>query len=695
MSLSARLCLGLCLAFSFYSGALYAAPVDLDHARAELSAIEKLSATSTTEALQRFEVLKAKVGNDAPYPFMRDLLRMEVFLHEDAGELEKVYIVERAALKLALANNDPGTATLSRLGAVRELLDSNKVDEAEKKLAEVARGLPADASPGLKGSLARVEGDIYNAKSQFEKALAAYLRAMKLEQDLNDSVDGNIDLLMRIARVYINIDNPAKAIETTQQALKQKRVTLRAAGTLRFTQGIALINLNRGPEAIAAFEQALEAARMGGLTGLESGVRGNIADYYLRQHDYPRAEKEARLALAASEKVTDQNMVLMAKANIGFALMGQGRVAAGLPYTEEVIAALRKAGAVADVEAMMDEKSRMLEQHGLFKDALATVREQQVLQKTTSRQARDRAVAALQEEFDASQRTRQIELLKRENQLQDADLRTRRIVQYGTTIAAILTVVAGAIMFVLYRRAAHANGRLHELNTQLEFHSMRDSLTGLHNRRSFQQKMAGRTGQARERRKESGEGVDCFALMDIDHFKHINDRWGHGVGDAVLVEVARRLNATVRDTDMVLRWGGEEFMIYAPHADRAHITEMIGRVLKAIGATPVDAGSCEVPVTMSAGVITLPFGGSAGDAFDWEGGIRLADWALYQGKANGRNQANIVSHLSAPIDTVLEALEAGKPNDGLLTLDCVHGPAQPSAAPAPESRQGKSLAVDA
>jgi diguanylate cyclase (GGDEF)-like protein len=445
---------------------------------------------------------------------------------------------------------------------------------------------------------------------------------------------------------------------------------------LRFTQGLALNNLNRGPEAIIAFRQALEATEQGGLIGLESEVRGNIADYYLRQHDYPRAEKEARLALLASDKVTNQNMVLMAKANIGFALMGQGRIAAGLPYTDEVIAALRKAGSTADVEAMLDEKSRMLEQAAMFREALATVREQQVLQKTTSRQARDRAVAALQEEFDASQRTRQIELLQRENQLQVADLRARRLVQYGTTIAAILTVLAGAIMFVLYRRAAHANARLHELNTQLEFHSMRDSLTGLHNRRSFQQKMAGRTGQARDRRKETGEGVDCFALMDIDHFKQINDRWGHGVGDAVLVEVARRLNATVRDTDMVLRWGGEEFMIYAPGADRAHVTEMIARVLNAIGATPVDAGSCEVPVTMTAGVITLPFGGSAGDAFDWEGGIRLADWALYQGKANGRNQANIVSQLAAPIDTVIDALDAGKPAASLLELECVRGPAQ-------------------
>ncbi|ATQ76412.1 hypothetical protein CR152_19175 [Massilia violaceinigra] len=123
----------------------------------------------------------------------------------------------------------------------------------------------------------------------------------------------------------------------------------------------------------------------------------------------------------------------------------------------------------------------------------------------------------------------------------------------------------------------------------------------------------------RERRNDALQSVDCIVLMDIDHFKHVNDRWGHCVGDTVLVEVARRLTAAVRDSDMVIRWGGEEFLIYAPGADPAHVA------------------------------------GVADGGVEWERGIRLADWALYHGKANGRNQARIVMRLSAPVDTVLAA----------------------------------------
>jgi diguanylate cyclase (GGDEF)-like protein len=184
-----------------------------------------------------------------------------------------------------------------------------------------------------------------------------------------------------------------------------------------------------------------------------------------------------------------------------------------------------------------------------------------------------------------------------------------------------------------------------------------------------------------ERRHDAASGVECIALLDIDHFKHINDRWGHGVGDAVLVEVARRLEAAVRDSDFVLRWGGEEFLIFAPGANPDHIADMMARVLAGIGATPIDGGTATLPVTVTAGVITLPLAGVAGDGADWERGIRLADWALYQGKRHGRNQARIVTRLAAPVESVLAALDAAPGSDGadMVQMTAVHGPARTAA----------------
>lgn len=652
-------------------------------AHPELTAIDKLSETSPTEALRRLEAFKARFTRDTPYEVRRDLLRMEVWLREDAGQLEQSYAADREALALATANKDQDTILLASFSTVRQLLDQNKVPQAQAALAAILPGMPKNPSGMLATGLDMVQGDVYNAQGKYDKALASFLRALRREEARPGGEESCANLSIRIAHLHINSDNHAKALETVQRELERGKLPLRTSARLESTKGIVLTQMGRGKEAYTAFARALEAARASKMQGLEAQTLGNLADHFLRQHDYVRAAEEARLALAASERVNNENLVVMAKANLGFALMGQGRFAEGSTWIDGVAAELEKAGATTDLDALLDEKGRMQERAGMFREALATVRAQQAVQQLGARTERDKAIASLQEEYEASARTRQIELLRRENRLKDADLKSRRLVQLLTTFAAVLTVLAGAVVFVLYRRAARSNARLHQLNTQLEYHSMRDALTGLHNRRSFQEKMKARALRSEsERRHDAEDGVDCLALMDIDHFKHINDRWGHGVGDAVLVEVARRLTAAVRDSDMVLRWGGEEFLIYAPGADPAHIPDMMARVLNGIGSAPVDAGTCTVPVTLTAGVVWLPFADMPASGPEWELGIRLADWALYQGKADGRNQARIVTRPAQPVEQVLAALDQGADGAALVQMQCVRGPQQPPAAAA-------------
>lgn len=648
-------------------------------AQAELDAIHKLAETSTDAALHRIVALQASLGDGAPYDLRRQVLRTEVWLREDAGQLGESYAVERKLLALALVHKDRTTAAQARLGEVRQLLANNRTDEAQARLTAVHAELPATAPVTVAAAFDSVQGDIHNLKARFDQALQAYLRALQRLEGVTDAGDQRATLYGQVAQVYINSDHPDKAVETARKGVSESGASAPASASLQLTEGIALVRLGRGDEGIAAFRKALAMAEQAGLDAVEAAIRGNIADYYLRQHDYVRAEQEARQALEVSTRVKVDSLIIMARANLGFALMGQGRMDAGVPHIDAVVAEAHKAGAVGDVEALLDEKGRMLEAAGQYRQALTTVREQQALQLSSARTARDRAIATLQEEFDASQRTRQIALLQRENQLKDAELGSRRKAQFATGFAAVLTVLACAIVYLLYRRAARSNAQLQQLNRQLEYHSMRDALTGLHNRRSFVEKMGARTVRGtQERRVGSPEGVDCFMLMDIDHFKSINDRWGHGVGDAVLVEVARRLTTAVRDTDMVLRWGGEEFLIYAPGTDPAYIDVLAKRVLDAIGAGPVDADSCTVPVTVTAGVVSLPFADAGSDdGADWQRAVRLADWALYQGKAQGRNQARIITRLRAPADTVMTSLDGaagGAVPDGMVEMACVHGP---------------------
>jgi two-component system cell cycle response regulator len=156
-----------------------------------------------------------------------------------------------------------------------------------------------------------------------------------------------------------------------------------------------------------------------------------------------------------------------------------------------------------------------------------------------------------------------------------------------------------------------------------------DPLTKLANRRYFDQTLERELSRARR----SGLGLS-LAMLDIDHFKLVNDTWGHPVGDRVLVAVARSLLHSVRSYDFVARIGGEEFTILLPGtslADGKHIVERICADLRT--GAPVVIGAQSILVTCSAGVSGLSPSIKTADEL-----VASADRALYAAKTAGRNR---------------------------------------------------------
>ena len=155
-----------------------------------------------------------------------------------------------------------------------------------------------------------------------------------------------------------------------------------------------------------------------------------------------------------------------------------------------------------------------------------------------------------------------------------------------------------------------------------------DMLTGVQSRRAIEMQLRALASEARA----GGNGLGVL-FVDIDHFKSINDRFGHGIGDACLASVAQRLQAELRDGDHLGRWGGEEFVALLPGAnlDNAHHTSE--RILRAVSADPVQIASGEVSITVSIGIAVL-------DPMhdDMHSLLHRADSALYRAKANGRNR---------------------------------------------------------
>ncbi|MFN7146013.1 MAG: GGDEF domain-containing protein, partial [Myxococcota bacterium] len=123
-----------------------------------------------------------------------------------------------------------------------------------------------------------------------------------------------------------------------------------------------------------------------------------------------------------------------------------------------------------------------------------------------------------------------------------------------------------------------------------------------------------------------------LAMVDLDHFKRVNDTFGHAAGDAVLREATQRVRAVLRPYDRLGRLGGEEFLLVLPDCDRDALRSIAERVRVAISEAPFQAGAAHIAVTCSVGVGTVL---QPGDALPM---INRADIALYEAKSGGRNR---------------------------------------------------------
>lgn len=170
---------------------------------------------------------------------------------------------------------------------------------------------------------------------------------------------------------------------------------------------------------------------------------------------------------------------------------------------------------------------------------------------------------------------------------------------------------------------------------RLEALAVTDELTGLYNFRYLSTRLREELKRAERHR----EPLAC-AMIDLDHFKRINDELGHDVGDAVLREAARRVRGAVREIDVVARYGGDELLLILPTTPFSGALTVASRVWNDIRATPIQAGSHELRVTPSIGVALYP----SRDVTDAEALLRAADQALYQAKRDGRDRIGVFQH---------------------------------------------------
>lgn len=264
---------------------------------------------------------------------------------------------------------------------------------------------------------------------------------------------------------------------------------------------------------------------------------------------------------------------------------------------------------------------------------------------------------------------------------------------------ALLALLAAGLIYAGYRyqlRHLHAQRmelealvrqRTRELeaaNRRLEVASQTDQLTGLRNRRYLGMQLPADLAYFHRNFEAQGYGETAMVLgmADIDHFKRINDRYGHKAGDTILRQFAALLLEQVRKADYVVRWGGEEFLLVFRPMPRAQTARIAARVHRAVAGHrfTLEDGS-ELPVTCSLGFVEYPFLPGSPTALDWETIVELADHALYRVKTGGRNGWAIIRPAAgATPEAILQAIGQGSGSlleQGLVEITEAYGGNKP------------------
>jgi diguanylate cyclase (GGDEF)-like protein len=504
--------------------------------------------------------------------------------------------------------------------------------------ARAARDLAARAGDDRRLVLSAADLAVYTARSE--------------------GLDAAQPLLRQAQRLAARADDPGLAAAV-------KLAEARIAAQRHEREGVARLA-----------EEALPLAQRAGSPRQQATVYAFLSDAYAKLGRPADALRAAERGLPIVRRHGDRYAEIMLTNNAGLAKIGLRRFAEGRADLARVEAMAQATGQHALRAEALREFDEALAAAGDARGALELYHRERALAAEIGRRNRDATLRTLQQRHDHDRQQRDIALLARENQLKASELANRELSRQVTAAAVAVVGLAVGVAGLRYRRVRRVQRQLRSNQDRLRVQSERDPLTHLSNRRHFHAVMQTASALGPE-----GRGLEgALLLVDIDHFKHVNDGHGHAAGDRVLCEIARRLGAAVRADDLVVRWGGEEFLVLAPRVSEADTDALAERVLRLVGEEPVRVDGRDVPVTVSIGYANFPLP-PGGLPVSWEQAINLADMALYTAKNQGRNRAVGIAAARAANPPELRGIEADFDrawHDGRVTLKIAPGPLVPA-----------------
>lgn len=463
-----------------------------------------------------------------------------------------------------------------------------------------------------RGALVGVQGD-------FAKGLADLLRAQALFEQLN-MPNHALTVHNNIAILYSRMGDYPKALEIYQSTIKAQR----KAG-MRRDLALTLHNIGRTQEhmeqwdaARQAFEESLAITRdLHYVRGQAYALRGVAATMTARDN--------ARNALTTLDEAAKLQQTI-ADASLGARIqLERGKALRQLKRFNEAITALEQArkyysetDAVIELGTTYDELAETHAALGVWRAAYEAREQSQAIEQKLFRNRFDQRFATLRVEFDTAATEKENAALLRENQANEKAL------EQGRNVRTLQAVVIGMSALLLTLLAAFA-WRQRRTSLSMRELAMTDELTGVPNRRAALLRL--------EAIAQNGAISGCaVSIIDIDHFKSINDRHGHPQGDAILQLVARKLKSLILEPAFIGRLGGEEFLVVAPATTLASARDSAELYRATIADLDTRNALGDRTLTVSIGVCIAQPGDTPVTM------LQRADAALYAAKHAGRNR---------------------------------------------------------
>jgi diguanylate cyclase (GGDEF)-like protein len=465
--------------------------------------------------------------------------------------------------------------------------------------------------------------------------------------------------LLWLARIYTNTGNYDRAAEQIESARQLATLLNDEAALTDVDINASDVADRRGDHAAErrASLAALEHAKLAGSDKWLAQALINLGDSFLKTHDFNESLKYSKQALPLTSTTRGGGQGSIALFNEGLAYIGLGSIKPGEKLAEGAIAQAVAGENLTSAQELLREYGDALEHAGYLMMAIQVYhRYDQVAEKIMTN-TRQRAFLELSAKFDDERKARELELLRRDNALKASEMRGQRLRQQLILAAALFVTFICAALIWAFARVRKANDRLRT-------NSERDVLTGLFNRRYFNEHVLSVEGT----RPVGG----CVLLADLDHFKRINDTLGHPAGDAVLATVSHRLSAALRESDKLVRWGGEEFLAVLDAITPDQADRTVERLLQAVRRDPVIWNGQNIKCTISVGYACFPMPGSRME-ISLESAIGLSDKALYEAKRRGRNRACLISGVTVQtkqeLTDICEEFESAAADHRVLLVD--------------------------